>query len=249
MDAATNHFLALLPTTQTGWASAERLLLSGLLRADNLGASGTRRLLDAWGIGIGRADVGPPGEDFCHRATAAVAAATDHAGFATEPFPSVGSWAFLEYDALPVEPALGLPAGALPLSGPAAATSVAWVALPEDAASAAAGEAWWEQRSPLRAFPLAVNSRVDRSACAEFRLLSRLAAHLLAVAAPVAVLAVGGLPALGGEAQLFASRMPCLSCLAAMRQFQLLFPAVTLTFASGSRAPCTRVHRGAPAEI
>jgi len=82
-------------------------------------------------------------------------------------------------------------------------------------------DSWWQEESVLRAFPLAVRRSVERAACAEFRLLSRLAAELEGSSTRDVNL----------EVWLFASKTPCLSCLAAMRQFQILFPRASLYFA------------------
>mmetsp|Transcript_8492 Transcript_8492/g.15056 ORF Transcript_8492/g.15056 Transcript_8492/m.15056 type:complete len:294 (-) Transcript_8492:16-897(-) len=87
-------------------------------------------------------------------------------------------------------------------------------------------ESWWKEESPLRAFPLAVRSSVERAACAEFRLLSRLAAEMEGLSTS---------KDLNLEVKLYASKTPCLSCLAAMRQFQILFPQALFYFTGPHR--------------
>jgi len=73
----------------------------------------------------------------------------------------------------------------------------------------------------LHAFRLPNSPHVDRSCCAEFRILSRLCAILVPA---------GGEPrphpSLVGIVALFTTTSPCMSCIGAIRQFQLLFPEV-----------------------
>merc|ERR1712224_115294 len=76
----------------------------------------------------------------------------------------------------------------------------------------------------LRSFPTPINSLVGRDLCSEFQLLSEL----------------GGMmnntpnhPE--GVVLLFVSATPCISCVAAIRQFQLRFPRLQLHFANGER--------------
>eukprot|EP00811_Abedinium_folium_P035325 NODE_8127_length_1521_cov_3.482066.p1 GENE.NODE_8127_length_1521_cov_3.482066~~NODE_8127_length_1521_cov_3.482066.p1 ORF type:complete len:362 (+),score=130.43 NODE_8127_length_1521_cov_3.482066:412-1497(+) len=69
--------------------------------------------------------------------------------------------------------------------------------------------------TPLRAVPLPINQRVERSACSEFLLLSELCAAL-------------GEPGQCAEAEgtlrLWSTGPSCLSCMAALWQFRLRFP-------------------------
>lgn len=68
------------------------------------------------------------------------------------------------------------------------------------------------------AFRLPGSSHVDRELCAEFQILVELTLQLQGH------LVVGCL-------SLFTTTSPCMSCLGAMRQFQLLFPEVSIEFA------------------
>lgn len=90
-----------------------------------------------------------------------------------------------------------------------------------------------------------MNFAVDRTLCSEFQLLSELCDVLLAaVSASSASGAVGSAAARGslrGHAFLFVSAAPCLSCVCAVRQFQLIFPQVSLAVSCRSRVVCAEV--------
>mmetsp|Transcript_70009 Transcript_70009/g.204869 ORF Transcript_70009/g.204869 Transcript_70009/m.204869 type:complete len:237 (+) Transcript_70009:102-812(+) len=73
----------------------------------------------------------------------------------------------------------------------------------------------------LQAFRLPLSGHVDRRLCAEFQLLSDLCG----------ILSPGNCrsephPEVVGVISLFTTMTPCMSCIAAIRQFQLLFPEV-----------------------
>mmetsp|Transcript_71096 Transcript_71096/g.161491 ORF Transcript_71096/g.161491 Transcript_71096/m.161491 type:complete len:215 (-) Transcript_71096:60-704(-) len=75
----------------------------------------------------------------------------------------------------------------------------------------------------LRPFRLPTSGHVDRSLCAEFQVLN----ELCSILAPE-----GGArdprPAVAGVVDIFTTASPCMSCLGAIRQFQLLFPEVSV---------------------
>jgi len=77
---------------------------------------------------------------------------------------------------------------------------------------------------------LPFNSNVDRSLCSEFQLLNGLCEELLG---PSAGDAQATLASVQGWLHIFVTGAPCLSCVGAMRQFQLLLPSVTLKVSIG----------------
>lgn len=105
--------------------------------------------------------------------------------------------------------------------------------------------------SALRAIRLPNSGHVDRTLCAEFQLLADLCATLSPKDNP----ATGRRPNndVVGAVSLFTTCSPCMSCLGAIRQFQILFPEVeveaielddldpsTLPGHSVARSPATR---------
>lgn len=76
---------------------------------------------------------------------------------------------------------------------------------------------------------LPFNHNVDRSLCSEFQLLEGVHQELLACGIEEGTSFI----IVDGSLQLFVTGSPCLSCVGAMRQFQLLFPRVRLTVAIG----------------
>jgi len=205
-------FIRELPSTTVGWWSAESTLFTNV-NADTLGMCGTWQLLDEWKIY--RAE-----GDFCSQSWMAAQATTMNTMQSAMP-----TWAYIDWD---VGRELCPPNNC----GVRLSLSV----------DRSKSEAWWACDSPLRAFQLAVNAAVDRAACAEFQLLSHLAKTLLVDTIKEASPKHMCHPSNGantmkpqtdirGEVRLFVSTTPCLSCLAAMRQFQLLFPSVSIAFA------------------
>jgi len=83
------------------------------------------------------------------------------------------------------------------------------------------------QKGWLRAVTLPVNAHVDRSVCAEFQVLNELCdlAHQSGLAD-----SVEECPYVAGSVQVLVSTTPCLSCVCAVLQYNLLFPAVHLAF-------------------
>lgn len=222
-----------MPATTAGWKSAHPRLLAAL-GCDSLGACGTRRLFDAWSIGCVDAD----SSGFCGRAAHAAARDQRASPLAAA---SGAPWAYVEYD---------VTLGEAQLRG-------AWVWLPRDDVPVEGGPA------PLRPFQLAQNTKILRAACAEFRLLSRLASLLVSFGNEDGALEEGRGPAQGiapaadvaadaereaasmdaaiearrselrGAVRLLTSKPPCLSCVGVVRQFQLLFPGVAISLAEG----------------
>eukprot|EP00440_Ansanella_granifera_P019982 gb/GFBE01021713.1/.p1 GENE.gb/GFBE01021713.1/~~gb/GFBE01021713.1/.p1 ORF type:complete len:552 (+),score=93.88 gb/GFBE01021713.1/:1-1656(+) len=203
-DDALDGFLQALPDTADGWQSADSKLLATAAVADNFGVSGTSKVLQAWSLSAA--------DSTFHRRAAEAAAwemASDSRLLADA---SDGAWAFLEWEV-----------GESPSSRQGSAVCVTGHSFAQPTES----ESWWAEESPIRAFQLAVRGNVQRAACAEFRLLARLAAELQQERQEGTSDAETRL-----QVRLFASKTPCLSCLAAMRQFQLLFPRTQFYFAS-----------------
>merc|ERR1712228_903119 len=73
--------------------------------------------------------------------------------------------------------------------------------------------------SMLHAFRLPNSAHVDRTLCAEFQLLG----ELCAIFSPGGI---GPRSDVVGVVSLFTTSSPCMSCLGAIRQFQILFPEV-----------------------
>jgi len=82
----------------------------------------------------------------------------------------------------------------------------------------------------LRAFSLPNSSHVDRTRCAEFQVL----VELCRLFAPEATMPKPQ-PSVVGVLLVFTTTSPCLSCLGAIRQFQLLFPEVLLEVSEPSQ--------------
>merc|ERR1711971_1267334 len=78
----------------------------------------------------------------------------------------------------------------------------------------------------MRSFPTPINSMIGRDLCGEFQLLSAVGCLLDAA----------DCEALQGEISLFSSNAPCVSCVVALRQFQLRFPRLRLVFFNGESA-------------
>lgn len=85
-------------------------------------------------------------------------------------------------------------------------------------------------RGCVRAFRLPNSSNVQRSLCAEFQVLDELAWHFMDKVndARSSKDQSEPIPVLVGIVQLFTSTSPCLSCIGAIRHFQLLFPEVSI---------------------
>mmetsp|Transcript_71882 Transcript_71882/g.181684 ORF Transcript_71882/g.181684 Transcript_71882/m.181684 type:complete len:533 (+) Transcript_71882:108-1706(+) len=228
-----------LPRSYEDWQSAELGVLLAA-RADNVGACGTSQLLDIWKIE--EADSEFVGQAWAVAGEVATAdGGGDRSSAGGGSFPE-GAWAYMEFDlrctsAVDIQE-IGSAKAANKLNGNRFAG-------PTDMAGglpASAAEAWWDNdngTSALRAFPLGVRSAVVRDACAEFRLLSKFAAEVVQLAHFDTQVGSSGGSRDGnvtGRVCLFASWTPCLSCLAAMRQFQLRFPCVHLSFAGGRHA-------------
>uniref|UniRef100_A0A7S4UBC5 Uncharacterized protein n=1 Tax=Alexandrium monilatum TaxID=311494 RepID=A0A7S4UBC5_9DINO len=83
------------------------------------------------------------------------------------------------------------------------------------------------QKGWLRALTLPVNAHVDRSVCAEFQVLNELCdlAHQSGLAD-----SMEECRGVGGSVRVLVSTTPCLSCVCAVLQFALLFPAVRFEF-------------------
>merc|ERR1712124_155793 len=81
----------------------------------------------------------------------------------------------------------------------------------------------------LRPFQLALNPAVDRSCCAEFQLLDKVATDLLLLRAN------GKSPQ--GAVCLVVMGSPCLSCACVLRQFQIIFQGVDLRVSFGRSLP------------
>merc|ERR1712032_1215559 len=79
-----------------------------------------------------------------------------------------------------------------------------------------------QQSGLIQAFTLPNSSHVDRTLCAEYQILDELCG-VLATVSPH-----GRREDIVGVVYLFTTTSPCLSCLGAIRQFQLLFPEVSL---------------------
>mmetsp|Transcript_89235 Transcript_89235/g.277444 ORF Transcript_89235/g.277444 Transcript_89235/m.277444 type:complete len:179 (-) Transcript_89235:75-611(-) len=75
----------------------------------------------------------------------------------------------------------------------------------------------------LRAFRLPLGGHVDRELCAEFQLLQELCGILAPEGRPPE-----HQPEVVGSVSLFTTISPCMSCIGAIRQFQLLFPEVAI---------------------
>eukprot|EP00747_Dinoflagellata_sp_TGD_P061820 gnl/TRDRNA2_/TRDRNA2_152685_c0_seq2.p1 gnl/TRDRNA2_/TRDRNA2_152685_c0~~gnl/TRDRNA2_/TRDRNA2_152685_c0_seq2.p1 ORF type:complete len:439 (-),score=79.81 gnl/TRDRNA2_/TRDRNA2_152685_c0_seq2:30-1346(-) len=80
------------------------------------------------------------------------------------------------------------------------------------------------EETPLRAVPLPINQRVDRNACSEFLLLS----ELCAIFSEAGVVSESERLATVGTLRLFSTGPSCLSCCAAIWQFCLRFPGVRM---------------------
>jgi len=87
----------------------------------------------------------------------------------------------------------------------------------------------WPALKPL-ASP--ISSLVDRSLCSEFQVLRSMPEEAAMAAAPVKLPP----PPLRGRLRLFVSTAPCVSCIWALRQFQLLHPSMQLEVANGEEA-------------
>lgn len=77
----------------------------------------------------------------------------------------------------------------------------------------------------LRSFSTPINGMIGRDLCGEFQLVTGIG--LILDSAPPGHVR--------GSVQLFSSSTPCTSCVAVIRQFQLRFPGLTVTFANGER--------------
>lgn len=77
----------------------------------------------------------------------------------------------------------------------------------------------------LRSFSTPINGMIGRDLCGEFQLVTGIG--LILDAAPPGQLR--------GSVQLFSSSTPCTSCVAVIRQFQLRFPGLSISFANGER--------------
>eukprot|EP00427_Karlodinium_veneficum_P067725 CAMPEP_0169320332 /NCGR_PEP_ID=MMETSP1017-20121227/8301_1 /TAXON_ID=342587 /ORGANISM="Karlodinium micrum, Strain CCMP2283" /LENGTH=175 /DNA_ID=CAMNT_0009414743 /DNA_START=377 /DNA_END=901 /DNA_ORIENTATION=- len=165
--------------------------------ADNLGVVGAWALLESWQVQ--HAD-----HDFSRRAHEASAAAAISA--AAFNMTSSVPWAFLAFDI-----------GVLGLHGQ-------WLGVSRRSREDMVVDPVASLVPPLllRAFPLAINKSVDRSVCAEFQLLSRMAKTLaiakirLEMFEEVDAVSSGS----SGNIKLFVSGTPCLSCLGAVLQFR-----------------------------
>merc|ERR1711920_1089656 len=79
---------------------------------------------------------------------------------------------------------------------------------------------------------LPFNHLVDRSLCSEYQLLSRVCEELAGAVSGEAWRATRG------WLWLFVTGAPCLSCVGAMRQFQLLLPKVEFAVTIGDEVQC-----------
>lgn len=87
---------------------------------------------------------------------------------------------------------------------------------------------------PLQAVPTGgARSRADRTLCGEFQVLEKLRRRAIETASNGICDEAGVCRGVSGEVRLFAAVTPCLSCVGAIRQFQLLFPSLSVTVASG----------------
>lgn len=92
-------------------------------------------------------------------------------------------------------------------------------------------------RRYLRAFCLPTSSNVERSLCAEFQVLDALACHFAGKVNDVPKLKGSeGTVVPVGIVYLFISTSPCLSCIGAIRHFQLLFPEVAVEMSELGRS-------------
>mmetsp|Transcript_123984 Transcript_123984/g.239082 ORF Transcript_123984/g.239082 Transcript_123984/m.239082 type:complete len:482 (+) Transcript_123984:272-1717(+) len=226
LTAAAAKIEASFPDSTAGWWSAPAGLLM-VHGCDNIGARGAQQLLSTW-------DVEGADLDFIDRAHGAA----NVAGFAEGDIPesagvsNANLWAFLECE---LTQPLPLSCAWVSASGRDGEVSLDEVSessgtLGESISEGPVLEA--EGHQPLlRAFRLPIRKAVDRAHCAEFKLLHRLASSLAEERAEPLI--EEGSTGASGRVQIYVPRAPCLSCLAAMRQFQLLFPGVQLTFAGG----------------
>lgn len=203
---AADDLAAALPSTlvRTDWYMYENLVRE--LQVINLRSEATRHLLDS--IGVGKAP-----QEFTRRALFRLEQ------FANAGAPPVGllgagidttrAFAYAEYDVVQME------GSSLQLDGHVCRESGL-------RGSTAAGRA-----SPwLHSFRLPNSSHVERSLCAEFQILR----ELCCIFVPGSVAEGCSRPhqSLVGVLILYTSTSPCLSCLGAIRQFQLLFPEIAL---------------------
>jgi len=100
----------------------------------------------------------------------------------------------------------------------------------EDRLVGNSGASWtWPALKPLSS---PISGLVDRGLCSEFQVLRAIPEEAATVAAPVKLPP----PPLRGRLRLFVSTAPCVSCIWAMRQFQLLHPSMRLEVANGEEA-------------
>merc|ERR1712048_480423 len=81
----------------------------------------------------------------------------------------------------------------------------------------------------LKAAQLPISGLVDRSLCSEFQVLCSVVDTTRSAAVKIGL----SLRAVKGRVRLFVSTAPCVSCLGALRQFQLYMPHVGLEVANG----------------
>ncbi|CAE8614045.1 unnamed protein product [Polarella glacialis] len=227
--ATTATATASSPSGCLEWASSPYGRAVRELQLVNLRSMASRRLLDA--VGVGRAS-----GDFGLRAVARIRSCTERGEQPPGPLgagvDTTEVFAYVEYDAvLAAAPAAGEDFGSH-VDG-----QLLWESGTQGGRQQAhfmtAGAFTWLE--PLR---LPNSGHVDRSRCAEFQALS----ELCAVLAPRAQ--QPGPQEVVGVVSLFTTISPCLSCLGAIRQFQLFFPEVALELCELEDVDMSRIGAG-----
>eukprot|EP00747_Dinoflagellata_sp_TGD_P134323 gnl/TRDRNA2_/TRDRNA2_175303_c1_seq1.p1 gnl/TRDRNA2_/TRDRNA2_175303_c1~~gnl/TRDRNA2_/TRDRNA2_175303_c1_seq1.p1 ORF type:complete len:377 (-),score=51.71 gnl/TRDRNA2_/TRDRNA2_175303_c1_seq1:34-1164(-) len=215
-----DRFLARLPRTLEEWSSSYEAFVQfiGELKVDNFGARCSRKILQAMNFV-------PAPEDFCSRAhmqiqlSASSASGEDHRAAQAKAAGDALSGAALVHRRVFSYMEYELNVSGTPLRG----------ALTKENGRrerAVGGRA----HATLRAISSPISGLVDRTLCSEFQSLNALVDEVRL--AP----SYSGDSAVWGLARLFVSTAPCVSCLGALRQFQLLFPTVKVEVANGEEA-------------
>lgn len=177
----------------------------------NVRSAVSRRLLAA--SGVGRAP-----ESFGQRAVSRIRSLVDEGERPVGPggagVDTTRVFGYAEYDVVLVGAA---PTGARPAQAPHVSGHLFCECGYHPSATVAQRRPW------LHAFQLPNSSHVDRTLCAEFQIL----AELCSILAPEGGDHVPRATAVG-VLSLFTTTSPCMSCLGAIRQFQLLFPEVAV---------------------
>lgn len=214
LDRIIKRLIEALPHTLEKWRRGVDLRNLKDVRVDHLGSVGTRLML-------GKVKIPPPGEDFTARA-----AATFPRGPSGD-FSRQRSSAPRLADNVPQQRRIFAYAE-YRFEGSASEDSK----IPEPVEGRMLREHGFQglrmwQKGWLKAVTLPVNPNVDRSVCAEFQVLNELCdlVHQSGLADTMAEC-----QQVSGWVAVLVSTTPCLSCVCAVMQYSLLFPAVRLEF-------------------